>query len=98
MQAYKLMITMSGTVLAVLLTGCSSTPYLDSHFGESVDMIKAQQTINPQASQNMDPVAGIDGKAGQEAMGRYYDSFKTPPSTKDILTIDVLGGGSGSSK
>lgn len=94
MQANKLSIAL-GCIGMALLAGCSSTPYLDSHFGETVDMIKAQQTINPGASQNMDPVAGIDGKAGQEAMGRYHDSFKTPPSTANILTIDVLGGGGG---
>lgn len=93
MQAYKLMMAMGGAVMASLLTGCSSTPYLDSRFGEAVDMALAQQTINQQASQNTDPVTGIDGKAAQEAIGRYHDSFKTPPSTANILTIDVLGGG-----
>lgn len=94
MQTYKLLMGMGGIVVVSLMTGCSSTPHYDSHFGESVDMLKAQQTINPQASQNMDPVAGIDGKAAQEAMGRYHDSFKSPPSTANILTIDVLGGAS----
>lgn len=93
MQAYKLMMAMGGVVMASLLTGCSSTPYLDSRFGEAVDMALVQQTINQQASQNTDPVTGIDGKAAQETIGRYHDSFKTPPSTGNILTIDVLGGG-----
>lgn len=93
MQAYKLMMATTAAVMASLLTGCSSTPYLDSRFGEAVDMAMAQQTINLQASQNPDPVAGIDGKAAQEAIGRYHESFKTPPSTANILTIDVLGGG-----
>ena len=93
MQAYKLMMVMGGAAMASLLAGCSSTPYLDSRFGEAVDMALAQQTINQQASQNMDPVTGLDGKAAQEAIGRYHDSFKTPPSTANILTIDVLGGG-----
>lgn len=92
MQVYKLLAM--GSVMIPLLTGCASpTPHLDSHFGESVDMAMAQQTINLQASQNPDPVAGIDGKAGREAIERYYESFKTPPSTANILTIDVLGGG-----
>ena len=54
---------------------------------------KAQQTINPEASQDMDPVTGIDGKAAKEGIDRYHESFKTPPSTAGILTIDVLGGG-----
>lgn len=93
MRTYKLVMVTRAVLLASLLTACSSTPYLDSRFGEAVNMAKAQQTINPEASQDMDPVTGIDGKAAKEGIDRYHESFKTPPSTAGILTIDVLGGG-----
>lgn len=93
MRTYKLVMVTRAVLLASLLTACSSTPYLDSRFGEAVNMAKAQQTINPDASQNMDPVTGIDGVAAKDSMDRYHESFKTPPSTAGILTIDVLGGG-----
>ncbi len=93
MRTYKQVMIVRAVLLASLLTACSSTPYLDSRFGEAVNMTKAQQTINPEASQNMDPVTGIDGVAAKDGMDRYHESFQKPPSTADILTIDVLGGG-----
>lgn len=80
-----------------LLTACQPlTPNLDSHFGEAVNMAKARQTINPDASQNPDPVSGVDGKAARSAMENYDKSFKTPPKTTISNTINI-GGGSGGS-
>lgn len=85
---------------ALTLAGCAtSTPNLDAHFGEAVLAARAQQTINPNASLNTDPVAGLDGRAAKEAMGRYHDSFKTPPPTFNVINIGggITGNGSGSS-
>lgn len=68
-------------MLAASLAGClSPTPVLDSRFGESMTALKAQQTLNPDASRNDDPVAGIDGKAAKGALDNYRDRFRTPPS------------------
>ena len=55
------------------------------------------QTINPDASRNPDPVFGLDGKAANEAIGRYQDSFKTPPPTFNVINIGggITGGGGG---
>ncbi|WP_153108958.1 hypothetical protein [Propionivibrio limicola] len=66
----------------VILSGCAGTgtPDLDARFGESANMLKAQQTLNPDASRNMDPVAGLDGKAAKGALDNYRDSFRKPPS------------------
>lgn len=73
------------------LAGCASTtPVVDSQFGEAVRAARAAQTLNPQASANRDPVVGIDGRAGAMALERYQDSFKAPPKTFEILNI---GGG-----
>jgi|KBSMisStaDraftv2_1062788.scaffolds.fasta_scaffold3990801_1 type IV pilus biogenesis protein CpaD/CtpE len=71
---------------ALTLEGCASkTPYLDSRFGNAVNAAKAQQTINPRASLNPDPVSGIDGTAATESIGRYNDSFRAPPPTFEIF-------------
>lgn len=83
--------------IAALATVCgcqSSTPYLDSRFGYTVNTAKAMQTINPNASKNRDPVSGIDGPAAKEGMDRYIDSFKAPQETFEVLT----GAGSGGSR
>jgi len=86
---------------ALALAGCATTtPKLDDHFGDAVNAAKAQQTLNPDASLNTDPVAGIDGEAANAAIDRYHKSFVQPPATTNIFNIGVgtnSGTGSGSS-
>lgn len=81
-------IRMSALLAASLLAGCSSTtPQLDAVFGQAVREARAAQIIHPKASENTDPVLGIDGKAGAAAQQRYQESFKTPPETFNIINI-----------
>lgn len=84
-------------IAAAIIAGCAApTPNLDAHFGEAVRTARAQQTINPDASRNMDPVVGIDARAAKSSMDRYYDSFKTPPPTFGIINIGgTFSGGEG---
>ena len=79
-------------VIAILIsvTGCASrTPYLDSHFGEAVNMLKAQQVLNPQASNNSDSVKGIDARAAKSAYDAYQKSFSTPEPQSGAFSIGV---------
>ena len=71
----------------------STSPRLDARFGDAVNVAKAQQTLNPDASRNRNVVAGMDGKAAQETMVRYRDSFKNPPPPANVFTIGVGTGG-----
>lgn len=81
-------IRVSALLAASVLAGCSSTtPQLDAVFGQAVREARAAQIIYPKASENTDPVLGIDGKAGAAAQQRYQDSFKTPPETFNIINI-----------
>lgn len=87
-------------VLLLLLAGCASTttPKLDSKFGDAVNAAKAQQTLNPDASQNTNPVVGMDGQAANAVVDRYHKSYEKPPSTGNVFTIGVgTGSSSGSS-
>jgi hypothetical protein len=88
--------TFSMAIALALLAGCANTgtPKLDDNFGYAVNAAKAQQTINPDASLNADPVEGIGGVAANETIDRYHDTFKTPPPP--ITVINVGGGLSGS--
>ena len=82
------------SALCVLLavTGCvSTTPHLDSHFGEVVNLVKMQQTIDPEASRNTDPVNGMDGKAAKSAYDNYQQSYKTPQPQSGAFTIGIGG-------
>ena len=61
-----------------------------SEIGESVTMMRAQQTINPEASLNSDPVLGQDGKTAKGALDNYYDTFRKPPAeASSTFTLGV---------
>jgi hypothetical protein len=76
--------------LAASLAGClSSTPHWDATFGDSVSQIREMQTLNPQASANTDPVAGIDGKSAVAAQKSYGKSFTAPPPPVNGFTIGI---------
>lgn len=87
----------TGAALAVSLTtvlvaGCAGLPpvetrELDARFGDAVRQARAQQTLNPEASRNTDPVAGIDGVAAQNTIEQYQKGFREPPPTFNILGI-----------
>jgi hypothetical protein len=71
-----------------LLAACASTsPTMDAKFGDAVRQARLQQTLNPNASANRNPVLGIDGRAGASAQDRYQESFRTPPRTFEIINI-----------
>lgn len=77
-------------ISAGLLSACvSSTPNYDKHFGEATRATFKQQIINPDAGNNTDPVAGIDGKAANEAIKNYQESFDKPERAQDTFNIGV---------
>jgi hypothetical protein len=86
---------MLALVTIATLSGCvaTTTPQTDARFGEAMSMLKAQQTINPDASLNTDPVIGVDGKAAKGALDNYRDSFRKPPTeSAGFMGIGGVGG------
>jgi uncharacterized protein YceK len=70
----------------LLIGGCTSlTPHFDGQVGLAVNTAKARQTLNPDASRNADPVAGIEGTPAAFAIGEYHNSFKAPPPTFQVI-------------
>lgn len=80
----------------VILTGCAPiTPRWDARFGDAVGIAKAQQTINPEASLNTEPVKGIDGQAGDAVFDNFRNSFRNPqPPMRGVLNLGTGGGSS----
>lgn len=77
-------------VLVGGLTGCASrTPNLDAQFGKSVRLLNAQQTINPNAMANTDPVLGLDGKAAASGYAEYQNSYSKPKPQSSTFTIGI---------
>lgn len=84
-----------GFAIALIAAGCAQrAPRLESQMGQSLSMLKAQQTVNPEASNNTNPVAGMDAKSAQAAHDRYEQSFKTPvaPPPRNPFTIGISSG------
>lgn len=82
----------------LLIVGCAHTvaPHNEQRFGDTVRDARLAMTIDPAAGQRGDATAGIDGRAAQESMKRYHDSFKTPPPVTNVINIGgAIGGGSG---
>ena len=52
---------------------------LSSDFGQSFKQARDNQILNPEASENLDIVTGLDGKAAALAVKRYQGFFKKPP-------------------
>jgi hypothetical protein len=89
---------LSALVASAAMVGCATnTPVLDEHFGEAVNAAKAQQIINPDASMNTDPAAGVSGQAADAAVDRYHKSFVQPPVTPNVFNIGIGSSGSGAS-
>ena len=95
---------LTAAAAVLLLQACATTcptfdaclatsPRLDARFGDTVNVAKAQQTLNLDASKNRNVVAGIDGKAAQDTILRYHESFKSPPPPSNVFTIGVSSGG-----
>lgn len=81
-------------VASLVLGGCvAPAPSVDAQMGKSVELAKAQQTLNPQASMDKRPVEMIDGKSADALVDRYHKGFESPTAI-NIGTIGV-GGGTG---
>ncbi|WLI87750.1 pilus assembly protein [Massilia sp. R2A-15] len=81
-------------VAGILATGCTTmTPNLDRQFGSNVNLLKAQQVIDPAAPARATPVS-VDGETAHEAVNRYYKSYKAPTPPPGAFTINAVGKGS----
>ncbi|HEU0201097.1 MAG TPA: pilus assembly protein [Burkholderiaceae bacterium] len=93
----QLTVLFSAVVAIAMLAGCvATTPQVDGKHGAAVTLTRAQQTLNPDASRNNNPVKGLDGKAAKGALDNYRDSFRVPPS--EAANVINIGVGQGSSR
>lgn len=84
--------------LAMILPACVPiTPRLDAQFGTALEMARAQQIANPNASFNSTVVKGIDGQAGAAAVSNYRESFinPRPAPTGGVVNVGTGKAGSG---
>jgi hypothetical protein len=91
MNHYNTAMTATGFIILSMLGGCAATttPQTDARFGEAVTLLQAQQTLDPQASANTNPVTGMDGKAAKGALDNYRDSFRKPPAEASGPAVSI---------
>ncbi len=68
---------------------------VDKNWGKSLEAIKFNQTLNPQASKNLKPVVGLNGQAADNLLLRYIDDFEEGPAEKsynlNLGNVDSIG-------
>jgi hypothetical protein len=78
--------------LSFISLSCAGPSRLEMDFGTSFKLSKFNQTLNPEAEKNIDPVTGFDGKAAQANIERYRKDFEKPaPPTPYTLSIGISG-------
>ncbi len=79
-------------IIGLLLVSAACAPSrVAMDYGTSYNLNKFNQTLNPEAAKNLEPVTGLDGVAGQFIMDRYFKDFeKTSPPPVYMFTV---GGG-----
>ncbi|OPY83155.1 MAG: hypothetical protein A4E65_00670 [Syntrophorhabdus sp. PtaU1.Bin153] len=86
------------TIIALIIMigtffgGCT-TSRVEMDYGTSYKIAKFNQTFDPDAEKNLDPVLGIDGRAAEKIMDNYYKSFEKPAQPMPTLMMNVSGGG-----
>ncbi len=77
-------------LLTLALAGCVATsPNWESRFGEAARVTTAQQIISPEASQNSDPVAGVDGNSAEGAMRKYKEGLGLKEQGKSSPQVEI---------
>lgn len=92
------------SIVVISVAGCTKRPTtLGPDAGLAYTMALDQQTLNPEAGKNLDPVHGLeDGKAAKNTMERYRSSFEKPEDYRtklvppSVVSQGIQSGGSGS--
>jgi hypothetical protein len=90
-------------VVLLISFGCTSTAFLptplDENWGRAFEVAKDSQALNPDASQNLDPVTGLDGQAAENDIVKYRKAHAAKKGGRDAGMRVLLGTlGSSSSK
>jgi hypothetical protein len=82
-----------GMVAIFLISvGCAGPTRVEMDYGTSFKLSKFNQTLNPEAEKNLEPVTGFDGGAAQGTIGRYRKGFEEKaPAPTFTLSIGTAG-------
>ena len=80
-------------VITVALVSCTTPPSgVEMDYGTSAKLAVVNQTLNPEAGKNLDPVTGMDGETVEGIMKKYREGFeKEAPAPTYSFTIGNIG-------
>jgi len=84
-KAFWVMTSLIGATL--LISGCAPSR-LEMDYGTSFKLEKFNQTLNPAAEKNLEPVYGMDGQAAEKVLEKYRKDFEKPAPAQN-LTINL---------
>ena len=79
-------------VITAALVSCTTPPSrVEMDYRTSARLAVVNQTLNPEAGKNLEPVTGMDGKAAEGIMEVYRGGFEkpTPPTTYSFTIGDI---------
>ena len=76
----------------LISVSCVGPSRVEMDYGTSFKLAKFNQTLNPDAEKNLEPVTGIDGNAAQAAIGRYRKGFEEKTSAPTYVFSISTGG------
>ena len=86
-----LLMGLAGIFLISVSCVCPSRVAMD--YGTSYKLAKFNQTLNPEAEKNLEPVTGFDGGAAQATVGKYRKGFEEKVSAPTyVFSIGGIGG------
>ena len=79
------------SITLLLFAGCTHST-LEENWGSSYEAAKVNQIANPEASENLDPVDGLDGQLAEHNMESYRQGSKGEKSTSYNLRLGGIEG------
>ena len=71
---------------------CPGPSLVAMDYGNSYNLAKHNQILNPEADKNLEPVTGFDGKAAHKTIERYRKDFEKPtPPPSYVLSVGEIG-------
>ncbi len=77
-------------VISLIIVGCAGPSRSEMDYGTSFKLAKFNQTLNPQAEKNLEPVTGFDGNAAEATIERYEKGFREK-SQPPVYSITIPG-------
>ena len=88
----KALSLITGLIVMGILAGCAGNASLvEQEWGTAYKLTIANQTLNPNAEKNLEPVYGLDNKAAEKVVNKYNKEFDKPPQVP-IYTMGIAGG------